>query len=224
METASPISIRLISLDDVDEVATLFSTTITKETLTKHFKLSPSDIHPVALALTLSSIPLSFVCEDASRPIGDRIVGFRLAHHFNPSSPLTTLPPFNSYAPFYAISHFSRKFASINKNQLSNCRVAHLLGLGIREGYEGKGIAGEMIQATVEHAQSVGYDKIIVETVGGNNQKIFEKLQFKKSLDLPLSDVEIGGKRVLSDIKGRGILYVAELKSGSNDVHLHSNL
>eukprot|EP01112_Ceratiomyxa_fruticulosa_P010500 TRINITY_DN2781_c0_g1_i3.p1 TRINITY_DN2781_c0_g1~~TRINITY_DN2781_c0_g1_i3.p1 ORF type:complete len:125 (-),score=26.00 TRINITY_DN2781_c0_g1_i3:324-698(-) len=67
-------------------------------------------------------------------------------------------------------------------------KVVQYLGLGTKDGYEGKGIATKMTAESIVHNKLLGFEKAFVVASAVGSQRVFEKLGFKKVGELLYKD------------------------------------
>lgn len=80
-------------------------------------------------------------------------------------------------------------------------KVAYMLALGVRQGYEGRGEARKIVDAFLNLAKQKGYSQVMVLATAVGSQKIFDTLGFNNVREKLFSDFIYDGAKVFEGVK-----------------------
>ncbi|RWS06339.1 hypothetical protein B4U79_16224 [Dinothrombium tinctorium] len=186
-------SIRFFTPEDVEEVARLFSDTFCgREPITKYLKTSRDSFYvnfTKPISLDCAKEQLSLVCEDQSLPKGERIIGFRLSETVNfnydcePEENCAIKALLN-----YMKAEWTKRHPEFDANEQ---KIMNFVALGVKDGFEGFGIASKLVKASLDNAKKSGYQMAVVIATAQGTQHIFSnKYKFKEVYALAYDEFE----------------------------------
>ncbi|KAF9924317.1 hypothetical protein FBU30_005683 [Linnemannia zychae] len=169
--------LRPMTNTDVKEVGHLFVTTFAREPLGEYMGVQPSEGESVAAAAVKD--PVSFIIEDTSLPGPDRLVAFRTSCILTKESLAAKAAQIETEGHGDAIQAILNKLADIwTKNTTifktnPSAKVMKFIALGVDARYEGKGLAKELLNASMDKARDTGCDAVMVVASAFATQHLF---------------------------------------------------
>ncbi|KAG9068889.1 hypothetical protein KI688_011178 [Linnemannia hyalina] len=169
--------IRLMTPADTQEVALLFEKTFRREPLGEYHGVEPGEGTSVAQASVQD--PVSFVAEDTTLPGPSRLVAFR-------TSCISTAEGLQAKKDRIAKEGHGDAIQAI-LNRVSDlwlakstvfeknpkAKVMKFMALGVDTGYEGKGLAKDLLKVSMEKAVEVGCEAVTVVASAFATQHLF---------------------------------------------------
>ncbi|RWS24938.1 hypothetical protein B4U80_13150 [Leptotrombidium deliense] len=200
--------IRLMNKEDVDEVSQLLAKVFSeKEPCCSYLKVPCEDFYIIAKRITnrCAEEELSFVCLDTKLQEGEQIIGFRLSHTLRLNDIKEELEDekvdFDSRSAFFSLTNaLKREWFKIHSDE-KEAKCFYFITLGIKNGYENKGIATKLVKISLKHAKSKGFDYVFVICTASATQHIFEKkYNFKAVIIKEYENIEYRGIKFLNGI------------------------
>ncbi|KAF9121911.1 hypothetical protein BGW39_010161 [Mortierella sp. 14UC] len=162
---------------DKQEVAALFEKTFRREPLGEYHGVEPGE----GLGIASASVkdPVSFVIEDTTLPGPHRLVAFRTSCIYTAENLSANTQRIATEGHGDAIQAILNKMTDLwlaKSTVFSNnpsAKVMKFMALGVDTGYEGKGLAKDLLQASMDKAQEVGCDAVTVVASAFATQHLF---------------------------------------------------
>ncbi|KAF9912852.1 hypothetical protein EC991_008718 [Linnemannia zychae] len=178
---------------DKQEVAALFVKTFRREPLGEYHGVQPSEGVEVANASLKD--PVSFVVEDTSLPGPHRLIAFRTSCIYTAENLAAKAKKIATEGHGDAVQAILNKTTELwlaKSTVFSNnpsAKVMKFIALGVDTGYEGKGLAKDLLQASMDKAREVGCDAVTVVASAFATQHLFSnRLGFELMGRLRYSD------------------------------------
>lgn len=168
-----------MTVSDVQEVARLFEKTFRREPLGKHRGIAEGEGNDIAEASVQD--PVSFVVEDTTLPGPRRLIAFR-------TSCIVTADSLARKADKIAteghgdsvqaiLNHMTELWLAKSTVFKSNpsAKVMKFMALGVDSGYEGQGIAKDLLKVSMDKAVEVGCEAVMVVASAFATQHLFSK-------------------------------------------------
>ncbi|KAF9184476.1 hypothetical protein BGZ50_003644 [Haplosporangium sp. Z 11] len=177
--------LRPMTADDKEEFAALFSKVFQREPLGQYHGVAPEEGRIIADDATKD--PVSFVVEDTTLERPHRLVAFR-ANRIITKATLAAkqkkVQEEGSIDGVQAILHRMDELWLSNSMVFKmnpEAKVMKFIALGVDEGYEGLGLAKELLDASMEKAKEYKCDAIVVVATAFATQHLFKnRLQFEE--------------------------------------------
>ncbi|RWS20409.1 hypothetical protein B4U80_12088 [Leptotrombidium deliense] len=222
--------IRKLTENDVEEVARLMSHVFSeREVIGIRINETPQNNYnnfSRPETVKCSKQDLSFICLDTSLPLGEQVVGFRLCSTltvgvFENKSDFTVGHALGSFFNDCKIRYLKAHKETIHSDHL------YFVSLGVKNGYENKGIASKLTKVALNNAKIKGLKFVMANASAAATQRIFEhKLKMKTVYSIAYDDIEYNGVKFLNGITDPKNFVVYELNLSEwniedNEVQLH---
>ncbi|RWS06366.1 hypothetical protein B4U79_16220 [Dinothrombium tinctorium] len=211
--------IRSLENNDIDEVAKLCAKIFCeREPLTRFLKTDQNKFLNYAkeLCVECCNEKLSFVCEDRVNSEKPEIVGFHLCEKFK----IPTKEDYDSEKMGFEINalltSLTEEWIKLHSELVGNVekrnKIIYVEMIGIKEGYEGFGIATKLMKAALNNAKSLGYETaVIIASAVGTQTIVEKKIPWKEMLSLAYDDFTFRGRKPFLGIESPKNVKVFEL-------------
>ncbi|KAK3815745.1 MAG: hypothetical protein JOS17DRAFT_759624 [Linnemannia elongata] len=171
------LALRIMTPADVQEVGLLFEKTFRREPLGEYHGVQPGEGTSVAQASVQD--PVSFVIEDTTLPGSSRLVAFRTSCISTAEGLQAKKDKIAKEGHGDAIQAILNRMTELWLEKSTvfennpKAKVMKFIALGVDTGYEGKGLAKDLLKVSMDKAVEVGCDAVTVVASAFATQHLF---------------------------------------------------
>ncbi|KAG0369364.1 hypothetical protein BGX24_002439 [Mortierella sp. AD032] len=162
---------------DKQEVGALFEKTFRREPLGEYHGVEPGEGNDIANAAVKD--PVSFVVEDTNLPGPHRLIAFRTSCLYTAENLRAKADKIATEGHGDAVQAILNKMSALWLEKSTvftnnpSAKVMKFIALGVDSEYEGKGLAKDLLQASMDKAHELGCDAVTVVASAFATQHLF---------------------------------------------------
>ncbi|MGA2296607.1 MAG: GNAT family N-acetyltransferase [FCB group bacterium] len=207
------INYSILTKDLIDETVELITDIfLNREPTTSVLKIEPK-LYKTCMKFFLNMSAENGFCIIAKDINSGAVIGFQTARDFAPEGNLEMFPDlikfFEAHEPSMTLED-KLKEEYVKKHNFKPGECIHLMQLGVKEGYERKGIGTNLVTYALENFISKGYKTFMTDCSSSTSKHCLERCGFHEENYLDFKSYKYKGKYWFKDLEGGHSFLVKE--------------